>query len=142
MKEYTVSIDIQALPERVWAIMSDIRRWHEWTPSVTSIRRLDEGPLRVGSRAMIRQPKVPPALWRVTEIDEGRHFTWTTGSPIARATGQHGVEALGDGSRATLSLEYSGILGGMLARFLDDLNRRYLTMEANGLKARSEGTTA
>ena len=142
MTDYTVSIDIQAPPERVWAIMSDIRRWHEWTPSITSIRRLDEGPLRVGSRAMVRQPKLPPALWRVTGIEEGRQFTWTTGSPIARATGRHAVEALGAGTRATLSLEYSGILGGMLARLLDDLNRRYLAMESSGLKARSEGTAA
>lgn len=141
MTEYNVSIDIQAPPDRVWAVMSDIRRWHEWTPSITSIRRLDEGPLRVGSRAMIRQPKIPPALWRVTEIEEGRRFSWVTGSPIARATGRHDVEPLAGGSRATLSLEYSGILGALIARLLDGINRRYLTMEANGLKARSEGTT-
>lgn len=141
MTEYNVSIDIQAPPDRVWAIMSDIRRWHEWTPSVTSIRRLDEGPLRVGSRAMIRQPRIPPALWCVTEIEEGRRFSWVTGSPIARATGRHDVEPLAGGSRATLSLEYSGILGALIARLLDGINRRYLTMEANGLKARSEGTT-
>ena len=141
MTDYTVSIDIQAPPDRVWAIMSDIRRWHEWTPSVTSIRRLDEGPLRVGSRAMIRQPKVPPALWRVTEIEEGRRFSWVTGTPIARATGRHSVEPTPGGSRATLALEYSGLLGALVARLLDDINRRYLTMEANGLKARSEGTT-
>jgi uncharacterized membrane protein len=141
MTEYTVSIDIQAPPDRVWAIMSDIRRWHEWTPSVTSIRRLDEGPLRVGSRAMVRQPKVPPALWRVTEIEEGRRFSWVTGTPIARATGRHSVEPTPGGSRATLALEYSGLLGALVARLLDDINRRYLTMEANGLKARSEATT-
>lgn len=141
MTDYTVSIDIQAPPDRVWAIMSDVRRWHEWTPSVTSIRRLDEGPLRVGSRAMVRQPKVPPALWRVTEIEEGRRFSWVTGTPIARATGRHSVEPTPGGSRATLALEYSGLLGAFVARLLDDINRRYLTMEANGLKARSEGTT-
>jgi uncharacterized membrane protein len=140
MTEYAVSIDIQAPPDRVWAIMSDVRRWHEWTASITSIRRLDEGPLRVGSRAMVRQPKVPPALWRVTELEEGRRFSWVTGSPIARATGHHSVEPLADGSRATLALEFSGILGALFARLLDDINRRYLTMEANGLKARSEGT--
>ena len=141
MTDYSVSIDIQAPPDRVWAIMSDVRRWHEWTASITSIRRLDEGPLKVGSRAMVRQPKVPPALWRVTEIEEGRRFTWVTGTPIARATGRHSVEPVDGGSRATLSLEYSGILGALFARLLDDINRRYLTMEANGLKARSEATT-
>jgi len=140
MTEYAVSVDIQAPPDRVWAIMSDVRRWHEWTASITSIRRLDEGPLRVGSRAMVRQPKIPPALWRVTDLDEGRRFSWVTGSPIARATGHHSVEPLADGSRATLALEFSGILGALFARLLDDINRRYLTMEANGLKARSEGT--
>lgn len=139
MTEYAVSIDIQAPPDRVWAIMSDVRRWHEWTASITSIKRLDEGPLRVGSRAMVRQPKVPPALWRVTELEEGRRFSWVTGSPIARATGHHSVEPHADGSRATLALEFSGILGALFARLLDDINRRYLTMEANGLKARSEG---
>ena len=141
MKEYSVTIDIQAPPERVWPIMSDVRRWHEWTASITSIRRFDDGPLTVGSRAMVRQPKVPPALWRVTEIEDGRSFTWVTGTPIARATGRHTVQPLAAGSRATLSLEYSGILGGLLARLLDGINRRYLTMEANGLKARSEETT-
>jgi uncharacterized membrane protein len=141
MNEYAVSIDIQAPADRVWSIMSDIRRWHEWTPSITSIRRLDEGPLRLGSRAMVRQPKLPPARWRVTELEEGRHFSWVTGSPIARATGRHSVESLASGSRATLSLEFSGILGAFFARLLDDINRRYLSMEANGLKARSEGTS-
>ena len=141
MNAYAVSIDIQAPADRVWSIMSDIRRWHEWTPSITSIRRLDEGPLRVGSRAMVRQPRLPPALWRVTELEEGRHFSWVTGSPIARATGRHSVEPLASGSRATLSLEFSGILGAFFARLLDDINRRYLSMEANGLKARSEGTS-
>jgi hypothetical protein len=52
------------------------------------------------------------------------------------------VEPLAGGTRATLSLEYSGILGGFFARLLDDINRRYLTMEANGLKARSEAATS
>jgi len=122
----------------VWAVMADIERWAEWTASVSSIERLDAGPLAVGSRARILQPKVPPAVWQVTEIEPGRGFSWKSGSGIAWAVGKHWVEASGHGSRATLSLHFGGPLGGIIARLLTDLNNRYLGMEAAGLKQRSE----
>lgn len=138
--DYSISVDISAPPDRVWAVMIDGERWAEWTPSVTSIRRLDAGPLRVGSRARIRQPRVPPAVWRVTQLDDGRSFTWVTGSALARATGRHSVEPTTGGSRATLSISYSGLLGGVVGRLTRDLNDRYLALEARGLKARSEGS--
>ena len=54
--DFDISIDIAAPPDVVWAVISDAERWHEWTESVRGIRLLDKGPLRVGSRALIRQP--------------------------------------------------------------------------------------
>lgn len=137
--DYSVSVEITAPPERVWSVMVDGERWPEWTASVTSVKRLDSGPLRIGSRARIRQPRVPPAEWRVTELNEGRSFTWATGSALARATARHQVEAIPSGSRATLSISYAGLLGGVVSRLTSALNDRYLALEAAGLKARSEG---
>jgi uncharacterized protein YndB with AHSA1/START domain len=60
MRDFSISANINATPQRVWEVLSDGERWAEWTPSVTSVEILDK-PLRVGSRAMIRQPELPPA---------------------------------------------------------------------------------
>jgi uncharacterized protein YndB with AHSA1/START domain len=140
MREFNMTTDIAAPPERVWEVMSDTDRWHEWTPSVTSVKRLGGGPFVVGSRAVIRQPRFPPALWKITAIEPGRSFTWISVAPGLRVVGQHRVEPTISGSRATLSLSLQGIFGGLFGRMTQDITRRYLAFEANGLKARSENS--
>jgi uncharacterized membrane protein len=139
MSDFAISIDIHAPPERVFSVMSDVEKWREWTASVTSIELIDAGPLRVGSRALIRQPKFPPALWRVTGVEDGKGFTWVSGVPGLRVTAHHWIEALPEGTRVTLSLTYRGFLRGAVIALTRKLTERYLELEARGLKARSEG---
>jgi carbon monoxide dehydrogenase subunit G len=139
--DFATSSEIAATPERVWAVMSDIERWPEWTPSVTRIERLDAGPLAVGHRARIRQPRLLPAVWQVTALEPGRGFTWVTRNPGVRITGSHWVEPAGAASRAHITLRFEGILAGLVARLTGGLTARYLALEACGLKERSEGRT-
>ena len=138
MRDFRIEVEIQAPPALVWGIMRDVTRWHEWTPTVTSIRLLDRGPLAVGTRAIVRQPKLPPAKWRVTELDESRMtFTWVSRGPGVLVIARHGVEASRKGSRATLSLQYTGILANLFAYLTRGVNDRYLALEAAGLAAAS-----
>jgi uncharacterized membrane protein len=138
MKIFSTSIDIDAPPERVWAIMSDVERWHEWTASITSVQRTDAGPLAVGSRATVRQPKLPPAKWQVTELDPQWGFVWISTGPGVHVAGRHIIERTSSGSRTTLAVEYRGALGALLAWMTGSLNDRYIALEAAGLKRRSE----
>jgi hypothetical protein len=133
-----IAVDIAAQPETVWAVMADAERWHEWTPSVRSIRIIDKGPLGVGSRALIRQPKFPPAIWKVTALDPGRSFTWKSGAPGMWVYAHHAVEAVPVGARATLTLHYEGAFARLLGRLTRAITNRYLAFEATGLKQRSE----
>jgi uncharacterized protein YndB with AHSA1/START domain len=138
VRAFSITTDIDAPAGRAWQVISDVEAWHEWTPSVTSIKRLDAGPLVVGSRALIRQPRFPPAMWRVSEVEPGRSFTWISRSPGLRVVACHRVEPSGAGSRATLSIELKGIFGGLLGSMTKGITERYLAFEAQGLKARSE----
>ena len=138
MKQFTTSIEIAAPTERVWDVMSGVESWHKWTPSITSIKRLGSEPFGVGSKAIVRQPKFPPALWKVTAIDPGRNFIWVSAAPGMRVTGSHTVEPMGTGSRATLGVTYEGFIGELFGRITQDITQRYIEHEARGLKARSE----
>lgn len=138
MKHFYTTVDIEAPPDRIWTALRDIEHWSQWTPTVKSIRRLDAGPLAVGTRAIVRQPKLLPARWQVTEMEEGRGFTWITAGPGLLVTACHYIEAGAGSSRVKLSLDFSGPLGTTVARLTRGLNTRYLALEAQGLKKRAE----
>ena len=138
MTHIYTTIDIQAPPDRVWAAVRDIERWSECTPTVISVRPLDPGPLAVGNRAIVRQPKLLPARWQITELEEGRSFSWITRGPGILVTARHSIEDAANGTRATLSLDFSGPLGPLCARLTRGLNARYLDLEARGLKKHAE----
>ncbi|HQS00808.1 MULTISPECIES: SRPBCC family protein [unclassified Polaromonas] len=137
MHTFSTSIDIAQPVERAWSVMIDVDHWHEWTPSITSVRRLGGQPLAVGSRVLIRQPMFPPALWAVSALVPGERFSWVSVAPGLRVTGHHDVVPISGGSRATLGIEIDGLCGGLWARLTRAISERYLGYEAQGLKARA-----
>lgn len=138
MSDFRTSIDIAAPPDRVWSVVRDVERWHEWTASITSIERLDDGPLRMGSRATVRQPKLPKNTFRVTALEEGRGFSWESKSPGVRGIGHHWIEPTPNGCRVTLGVDFRGPLAWLVSRLYGTLTQRYIEMEAAGLKRRCE----
>ena len=136
-----VAVNIDAPPEKVFAVLCDVERWPEWTPTMQSVRRLDRGPLAVGSSAQVRQPKLRAAVWQVTELQEKRSFTWITRAPGLRMKAGHLVEPRGGGSRAALSFEISGLIAPLILGLYGSLIERYITTESQQLKKRSESST-
>jgi hypothetical protein len=70
----------------------------------------------------------------VSELVAGREFTWVSWAPGMRVTARHSVCE----GRAVLSLRYEGLFGPWLARRTREITERYLALEAEGLKRRSE----
>jgi uncharacterized membrane protein len=136
--EHHVTIAVGAPPEAVWGLFADVERWPEMTESISDVRRVDSGPLRVGSEAIVRQPRLPQARWRVTEIEPGHSFLWQTSFPGVTSVGGHTVDADGQGSVVTLTLRVHGPLARPVYALTRARSRRYLAMEAEGFKRTAE----
>jgi uncharacterized protein YndB with AHSA1/START domain len=133
------SIDIDAPAGTVWAVLRDVEKWPEWNASTASVRRSRTGPLAVGERVVVSQPRLPSATYTVTELDDGRSFAWEAGNALVRGVGEHVLTPrVGGGCTATLRLTQRGPAAWLAGLLLDGMVRRYVRMEAEGLKARSE----
>ena len=143
MADFHYAVEIQAPPSRVWAVLLDVERWPLWTTSVTRVKRMEIGPLTLGSHTRIYQPRLSPAVWKVTSLDEAHHtFSWSARTIGTKILAMHEVVKLGTGCRVTLELHYSGILGGLMSRLLRDLNWDYLKREGTGLKRYCEAAVS
>jgi ribosome-associated toxin RatA of RatAB toxin-antitoxin module len=132
------NIEIAAPPARIWAVMSDVARWPEWTPSMESVAEVSS-PLSLGGTAKVKAKGVTETRWTVTEWIPDQGFVWETKVRGARTVGGHTIAPLADGRcRVTLSIEVLGMAGAIFKPLISRTITRNMEMEANGLKQRSE----
>ena len=132
------SVTIAAPPERVWDVLVDLDQWPTRIPTVESVQRLDDGPLTVGSRTQLTQPRLGTAEWTVTELTAGSSFTWESNSPGVSVIASHLVEPHTEGSRLTLAVTVSGPLSGIGWLMTRSLTKRYIETEGASIKEAAE----
>ncbi|MGO9875002.1 MAG: SRPBCC family protein [Acidimicrobiia bacterium] len=138
--EHDITVEIDAGLDAVWTVLTDVERWPEWTRSTQNIVVLGDGrELQVGTRARVKQPRLPAVVWEVTVFEPSQTFVSQTRAGGVASVAAHRLKV---GDRGTvvvdLAIRQSGPLAPLAARPMSRLTRRYLRMEADGLKLRSE----
>jgi uncharacterized protein YndB with AHSA1/START domain len=137
--DYELTFEIAAPPELVWAILVDVERWPEWTGSMREVTKLDGDELAAGKTVRVRQPRMPALIWEVSELEPGKSFSWRSSSPGITTLGTHRVRpAAGSRTKVTLGIHQSGPLAPTVALLTGGRTKRYVQMEADGLKTRCE----
>ena len=141
MKTMSATIQIDAPPEAVWAVLTDLGRYPEWNP----LFREASGQVAVGSRITLQS--VHPANGRmmrvrpkITVADPGAELRWVSSLP-GIISGEHRftLTPAGGGTR----LEQSETFGGLLAAFsLKTFTRAEAGFQGlnEALKKRAEGS--
>lgn len=133
------SIEIDAPAATVWEVFVDAERWPDWTASVQRVVALDGPGIAVGKRFRIKQPRMPDLVWEVTAVDPGTSWTWRQRSPGGTTLATHDVTPIaGDRTLVHQRIDQRGPVGLTVGVLMRRLTRRYLDMEADGLKASSE----
>lgn len=138
------SIEVDAPPQRLWDVLTDIDAWPQHMETVESVELLTPAPMTMSSRVRLKQPKLGEGTWLVTAWEPPSFFEWTQKQTGATSVAGHRVDSVGEGrSRLTLTLELRGFLIPVFGRLYKDLTNRYMTLEAEGMKraAESHGAT-
>lgn len=128
------SIEIQAEPRKVWAVLSDFSAYPEWNPFVREAR----GELREGERIVVRMspPGGKPMQFkpRLLRVEAGSELRWLGHLLVPGLfDGEHffRLEKTEAGTRLIHGERFSGILVRPLKKTLDeDIKRGFEEMNA------------
>jgi uncharacterized membrane protein len=138
--DYEVGIEIDAPAATVWDVLAALPAWPEWTSSMREVTPLGDGPVGEGSRVRIRQPALPTVVWTIGDWQPGRRFTWEASSPGVATAADHELTEEGGRTTVVLRVRQTGPLAPVVHLLIGRRTRKYMQMEADGLKARSEAT--
>lgn len=136
---FETTIEIDAPIDEVWRTLVDLRRWPEWTASVTQVEQLQGAGVALGGKVRIKQPRMPGLVWEITEVQPGESFTWQSARGGVTTVASHVLTTTGaDRVAVTLGVRHFGPLAPVAGLLASRTTRRYVQMEADGLKRSCE----
>jgi hypothetical protein len=144
-KRLFTDIDIDATPEQVWEVLTDVTAYRAWNPFIVRAEGVVEAGRRltltmqpVGGRAMTLRP-------RLVEVDVPRRLRWrgTVGVPgLMDAEHTFTLEPRGSGTRLVHQEDFRGVLVPFLAASLDRNTLPAFVAMNEALRSRVEHTAS
>jgi hypothetical protein len=148
-----VSIQIDASPQRVWELVSDITNTGRFSPETIAAEWLDgaTGPaVGVRFRGLVKRNGRGPTYWstcRIIACEPGREFAFVVGvGDSALNTWRYVFEPHACGTRVTESFELTNRLGlriywALLGRLRGRTNRHGMQTTLQRIKAEAESSS-
>ena len=143
-RRMTFSIEVQAPPERVFALVSDIERHVDWSPHPFQAVRLDEGPIGPGSHYRtagqrgVRKGAMRTTDVVVTEFEPPSRFGFAATEPAGTYHTTFDITPLGSGSRVERIIDppTTGLVPFIRHRVLAPMVKNYVGNNMSAVKAR------
>ncbi len=137
MRFYEATALIEAPPERVWAVLTDIAAWRGWDSGVSNV----DGRLALGEKLTITVAANPGRAFpvKVLTLSEPDRIVFRGGMPLGLFTGErtYTLQREGTVTRFTMREQYTGPLAGMIFKSIPNLGPSFQQF-ADGLKQQAE----
>jgi len=135
--ECRIRCTIEAPPQKVWAFLTDAKRFPEWNSTVTSI----EGDIALGQKLALKVPLDPKRTFRpkVTKFAPNEGMEWSDGfAPMFKGVRTFTLSAKGGGTEFAMAEVFSGLMLPMIKGSLPDFGPAFEAYAAD-LKRAAEG---
>lgn len=143
MQTVKSEIEIQAPPEKVWKIITDIDKWHEWSPTINA----SKGKAAVGATVAITMmskevgkdgPTYSPEIIR---MDEPKYFHWRAHMMAGFIFTNEKIielEKTDTGTKVTHLETFKGLMAALMKGQMDEGVPPMLNMMNDALKELAE----
>jgi hypothetical protein len=142
MRTLSTTIDIEAAPDRVWEILTDLPRYSQWNPFI----REAAGTVAVGNRLSLRMVRATgkASTFRPTVLtaDPGKELRWIGRLLVPGIfDGEHRfvLAAANGGTRLTQSEKFGGLLIPFTGKLLNETADSFAALN-KALKEQAEAS--
>lgn len=116
--KFSASVEINATPEKAWALVNNVEEWPKWIQSLKKIEKLSAGPLGVGSQVLVVAKSLITVnlLMTITGFVAGRSVVMEGKVLSVKMTRYYALEPIGQRTRLTAGGEVSGLLAFLVRR--------------------------
>jgi uncharacterized protein YndB with AHSA1/START domain len=132
MGQFTVSRQIDAPVERVWAVLDDFGDIQRWNPGVTASQLTTEGAVGTGSERVCELKPVGTIKERITQYEPGErmtiHIYEMSKLPLKEGIADFSLASKNGGTEVTIDYRYTASV-----RLMDPFMKKPLTKGLGGL---------
>ena len=137
--EFKSTVVIEASPEKIWNVLSDLSAWPTWDPFCEKV----VGELKLGATVKVFTKLSPGRAFpvKVVELAPGEKMTWSGGMPLGLFKGVRTFTLVQAGpGRVTFTLHeiFSGPMLRLIGKSIPDMTDAFNKF-GSGLKNKAEG---
>lgn len=132
------SIQVNASPERLFAIYADVPNWNQWDPDTKTSSI--SGPFQAGTSGSLTPTKGNTVPMLLTSVIPNRSFTVEAKIPLFRMVFEHELMPASKVTQVVHRVTFSGALSFLLGRVVGSQLNKGLPVTLARLKTAAEAT--
>jgi hypothetical protein len=134
--KFSHTVKTSALPEKIWAIWTDVEHWSEWDTELSDSCLESAFVLGAVGKLTPKAGQVSP--FKISQLSAGNSYTFTLELPLCKLNVYRHLHSQSDGTYFTHEVSFQGLLAFLFGLFLGQRFRTILPSVMENIKRIAE----